>query len=608
MPGPKHSEMTDTEGLHKPQGFDLANVETALVKNTSGELEYRDLSILGDTGPQGPQGTTLNSVAVADIDNPDLSAETGIAGDTLIAFEVISSGINKQRQYTFDTEVVTADAPRIVTGDSGTWYLGQDDKLTNDLIRANSTGSIEGGELSINVDTTKFDIAAGSGIFVDAHTNPLNPTITTISWTAFIAQTPTFIATNSVSFVGINVSGAVVQKASPFSSSERRDLVTNGLLAHNDNVNIQSIIDQSFPVLNPVNQLIDLFQAIGTVNTDGNVFSANGANLNMDKSAGEVVGPSANPADLKDPHTKATISATAMTFFRSVLTAGSFEVSPGFTEIDAENFNDPTLGLVTVPNNQWQIIRVFYVGQSETTVIQQGQATYSSLAEAEAALNTEEFNKDPALVNVPLRSQILVRQGTTDLTNTTNAKFINASKIDLGVGAGGGGASTSTTTLQGAYDNGAEPEIETNSVRNAVSLKQGSGASVNLLEFIDPADVAKGHIAVDEWKANTQAYSSMNTLTDAATIATDCSLGNVHEITMLANRTLGAPTNLKDGATYIWIITQDVGGTNTLAYNAVFKFPGGTAPVLSTAGDAVDILTGVSDGTNIFCSLSKDFS
>ena len=105
-----------------------------------------------------------------------------------------------------------------------------------------------------------------------------------------------------------------------------------------------------------------------------------------------------------------------------------------------------------------------------------------------------------------------------------------------------------------------------------------------------------------------QAWSNTATLTDAATIATDCDDGNVFEVTLTDNRTLGAPSNLKDGATYIWIIKQDAGGGNTLSYNSVFKFPGGTAPTLSTGSNAIDVLTGVSDGTNIYCTMQNNFS
>ncbi len=95
-------------------------------------------------------------------------------------------------------------------------------------------------------------------------------------------------------------------------------------------------------------------------------------------------------------------------------------------------------------------------------------------------------------------------------------------------------------------------------------------------------------------------------LSDAATIATDASLGNVFTVTLGGNRTLGAPSNLLAGATYIWIVSQDGGGSRTLAYNSVFKFPGGVDPVLTTTASAVDIISGVSDGTNVYCSFILD--
>lgn len=97
-------------------------------------------------------------------------------------------------------------------------------------------------------------------------------------------------------------------------------------------------------------------------------------------------------------------------------------------------------------------------------------------------------------------------------------------------------------------------------------------------------------------------------ITDAATIATDASLGNVFTVTLGGNRTLGAPTNLAAGATYIWRFTQDGTGSRTLAYNAVFKFPGGTAPVLTTTAGGVDIISGVSNGTNLYCSFLPNLS
>lgn len=61
-----HKDLTGEE-LHNPKGFDEASIETALVKNIDGDLEFRLLSELGATGPQGPQGpdaTAIDNVVI----------------------------------------------------------------------------------------------------------------------------------------------------------------------------------------------------------------------------------------------------------------------------------------------------------------------------------------------------------------------------------------------------------------------------------------------------------------------------------------------------------------------------------------------------------------
>jgi hypothetical protein len=80
------------------------------------------------------------------------------------------------------------------------------------------------------------------------------------------------------------------------------------------------------------------------------------------------------------------------------------------------------------------------------------------------------------------------------------------------------------------------------------------------------------------------------TLTDAATIATDLSLGNQFQVVLGGSRTLGAPTNVVAGQSGVIRVVQDGTGSRTLAYNSVFKFPGGTAPTLTTTANAVDLL------------------
>lgn len=56
-----HRDLTGDE-LHLPKGFEEASNETALVKNSDGDLEYRALNVLGETGPVGPQGPDASAI------------------------------------------------------------------------------------------------------------------------------------------------------------------------------------------------------------------------------------------------------------------------------------------------------------------------------------------------------------------------------------------------------------------------------------------------------------------------------------------------------------------------------------------------------------------
>jgi hypothetical protein len=95
------------------------------------------------------------------------------------------------------------------------------------------------------------------------------------------------------------------------------------------------------------------------------------------------------------------------------------------------------------------------------------------------------------------------------------------------------------------------------------------------------------------------------TLTDGTTISWDTSLGQIATVTLGGNRTLAAPTNLKIG-TYILHVIQDGTGSRTLTWNSVFKWPAGVAPVLTTTASARDIISFVSDGTNLYGTYIPD--
>lgn len=116
------------------------------------------------------------------------------------------------------------------------------------------------------------------------------------------------------------------------------------------------------------------------------------------------------------------------------------------------------------------------------------------------------------------------------------------------------------------------------------------------------ANTADKVLETDEvWSA-----ASPVTLTDAATIAVDMSTFLNATVTLGGNRTLGQPTNTKDGQSGSIRIVQDGTGSRTLAFHSDWKFAGGVDPTLTTTAGATDILFYQVMGPNyIFASLAN---
>ena len=102
-------------------------------------------------------------------------------------------------------------------------------------------------------------------------------------------------------------------------------------------------------------------------------------------------------------------------------------------------------------------------------------------------------------------------------------------------------------------------------------------------------------------------FTPVDSLTLGPTISTDAGLGNVFTVTITGSSndggplpTLANPSNLKDGATYRWIIKQDTVGGADLFYGSNFQFPNGLPPSMVSGASGINILEGISDGTNVF--------
>ena len=99
----------------------------------------------------------------------------------------------------------------------------------------------------------------------------------------------------------------------------------------------------------------------------------------------------------------------------------------------------------------------------------------------------------------------------------------------------------------------------------------------------------------------------ITTITSGTTLSLDFAVTNNFEITLSHNATLAAPSNAGVGQCGRILVRQDATGSRTLAYNTIWKFVDGEAPVLTTNGNALDLLVyEVLSETEILLQLLSD--
>lgn len=246
-----------------------------------------------------------------------------------------------------------------------------------------------------------------------------------------VVVTLTNIATSDLTFIGINEAGQVFQQTAPFTTAQRALVCPLATVEH---INRTSI---SFASLAPANvkatsnRFESYVRANGILNIDGNVISANGANMMLNRSAGSMWGQSINYGNSKSaPDEKTQPAATPLNFFKALRTG---PVGALTTLVDPniwDNNGVPT----AVPNGDFTVQRV-YVNPDGYAAVAYGQATYTTLARAVDGISTEQFVRPNFVNTVTLRAYLIVKKGTTNLSNAADAAIANVA--GLGGTAGG---------------------------------------------------------------------------------------------------------------------------------------------------------------------------
>lgn len=200
-----------------------------------------------------------------------------------------------------------------------------------------------------------------------------------------------------------------------------------------------------------------------------------------------------------------------------------------------------------------------------------------------------------------------------EATGTNRVEYV-ANNINFRTGGGNftisvGGAESLNVNASSVMISGANILASVAAAYNAAnSVTVSTLGTVN----ITTANITTANITTSLSVHGSASFANTNiasqTLTDGATITWDTSLGQIATITLGGARTLANASNLKVG-TYILNVKQNAtSGLSTLTWGRGYFFPGNVKPTLTATANARDIITGVSDGTVLYCTYINDVS
>ena len=335
-----------------------------------------------------------------------------------------------------------------------------------------TTGLLHGGVLSTATGSTTFSITSGSGIILSYNatltTDPY-PTINYVNWPAYVSQSLTYVTSSLITYIGINPTGGIIQQTSPFTLTADSDYITIGRVLHQSGSVTNGVSTQPVVSYGTNHWQDDFTRAFGPLKVSGHILAASGSTLGITKTAGDsyVIGRNYT-TDPNNPNNITSTTDTAVTvskIYRAYVSGSTLRLdtgvnNAGYTTIDPTQYNH-TGTLASVGASDASIQRVYWYPNtvSRAFTVYYGSATYAdppggtnALDVAQQNIASENFVEGENTAGAAiLVGYILALGSATDLSNTAQARFIQAG-VSRGAGAGGGGGVVAGATTAAGLD------------------------------------------------------------------------------------------------------------------------------------------------------------
>lgn len=140
------------------------------------------------------------------------------------------------------------------------------------------------------------------------------------------------------------------------------------------------------------------------------------------------------------------------------------------------------------------------------------------------------------------------------------------------------------------------------------SVSAGAGITASTNPITTTGDIRLDTSAKNSWTAQ-QGFAAA-TLTDASAVAWNLTSQQVAKLTRAISGTaqMSDPTNMVNGNTYILWVQKASANTATLTFTSSYRWPGSTAPILTTTSGAVDIFTFVCITSVMYGTFVQNYS
>ena len=303
-----------------------------------------------------------------------------------------------------------------------------------------STGVASGGDISPAVsDPQAVDISPLIGYIVD-NINEVSvaPTITQVDYPGGTIPLDAGSLARTLTYWKMDGAGNVIQQATRPDPGDYREFLVLGLTVYDTGLG-QVIEAQTLPTILPqlANAHVDLADSLGPFSLGGNLVTPNGANLMIDKSAGQLFTRSAgyvsggvvtdNPNIVTSP---AMVGAT----LRRILQTASFPTPPAVNTIDPANYDvGGTLTPIPGGPSVSTVQRVYLFAANNTTLrlaVQYGQALYATPQMAVQAIGgNNQFRPAPVTQVGALIGYLALTRTCTDLSDPAQCTFVYAGKF-----------------------------------------------------------------------------------------------------------------------------------------------------------------------------------